>query len=371
MSVNAYLGVGNLKRAAEIYRKAVLDDPLSADPALEEKLQPYIKGLSDTPDVHDDRVKVTLENWVPQSNLPVERSRIAFKDVGGMEQLKEEIQIKIIHPLNHPEIYKAYGKSIGGGILLYGAPGCGKTYLARATAGEVNAFFLNIGIHDVLNMYLGQSEQNLHKLFELARRYKPCVIFIDEIDALGANRADMQHSAGRYTINQLLAELDGVGASNDGILILAATNAPWHIDPALRRAGRFDQVIFVPPPDAPARSAILEVMLRDKPTQQLDLRQIAKHTAGFSGADLKAVVDRAIEDKLRDALKRGVPSPLQTDDLIRATKMVKPSTKDWFATARNYAIYSNQSGIYDDVIAYLDKNDGSNPLSKFAFWRDE
>jgi len=322
-------------------------------------------------DAPDERIKVPLEDWIPQSNLPVERVKIAFKDVGGMDRLKEEIQIKIIHPLNHPEIYQAYGKAIGGGILLYGPPGCGKTHLARATAGEVNAYFLNIGIHDVLNMYLGQSEQNLHQLFELARRYKPCVIFIDEVDALGANRTDMRQSAGRYTINQLLSELDGMGASNEGILVLAATNAPWHLDPALRRAGRFDQVIFVPPPDLPARIAILQVMLRDKPTQNIDYEQIAKRTGGLSGADLKAIVDRAVEDKVRDALKRGIPAPLETSDLARAAKTVKPSTKDWFATARNYAVYSNESGSYDDVLTYLDQNEDSGLLSKLAFWRDE
>lgn len=366
MSARAYLESGHMERAASAYQQAVQRDPTLKDSLLEEKLQ-----TSSKPDPGDDElIQIPVGDWPKPAELSVERSKISFKDVGGMDKLKEDIQLKIIHPLNHREIYQAYGKPIGGGILMYGPPGCGKTHLARATAGEVNAYFLTIGIHDVLNMYLGQSEQNLHQLFELARRYKPCVVFIDEVDALGANRSDMRHSAGRYTINQLLAELDGIGASNDGILVLAATNAPWHIDPALRRAGRFDQVIFVPPPDLPARAAILQVMLRDKPTEKPDYDQIARRTAGLSGADLKAVVDRAIEDKLRDALKQGVPTPLTTADLLRAAKGVKPSTKDWFATARNYAVYSNESGIYDDVLTYLKDNDDSDLLSKMAFWRN-
>ena len=213
--------------------------------------------------------------------------------------------MKIILPLEHPEMYKAYGKTVGGGILMYGPPGCGKTYLARATAGEVKAAFLSIGISDVLDMWIGSSEKNLHELFEQARRNKPCVLFFDEVDALGASRADMRHSGGRHLINQFLSELDGVDAANEGVLILAATNAPWHLDTAFRRPGRFDRILFVPPPDLPARAAILRLMLTGKPADGVDFDQVAKKTDDFSGADLKAVVDLAIEAKLRDAMKIG------------------------------------------------------------------
>jgi len=136
---------------------------------------------------------------------------------------------------------------------MYGPPGCGKTYVARATAGEIKAGFLSVGINDVLDMWIGNSERNLHELFESARTHKPCVLFFDEVDALGAARSDMRHHAGRQLINQFLAEMDGVKTSNEGVLILAATNAPWHLDPAFRRPGRFDRILFVPPPDAAAR----------------------------------------------------------------------------------------------------------------------
>lgn len=369
LSAKTYLEAGYPDRAATAYQQGIQRDSTLADAEIEKKFQATLKPQPEK--AEDERIKVGLENWQVQPEEQLERSKMAFKDVGGMDKLKEEIQLKLIHPLNHPEIYKAYGKAIGGGILMYGPPGCGKTHLARATAGEVNAYFLSIGIHDVLNMYLGQSEQNLHQLFELARRHKPCVVFMDEVDALGADRGDMRHSAGRFTINQLLAELDGIDASNEGILFMAATNAPWHLDSALRRAGRFDQVIFVPPPDVGARKAILEVMMRDKPTEKLDVEQIAKRTSGFSGADLKALVDRAIEDKLREALKRGIPAPLNTNDLLHSAKVVKPSTKDWFAIARNYAVYANQSGTYDDVLAYMQHNEDGGLLSKLAFWKDE
>src|SRR5207253_7673484 len=127
-----------------------------------------------------------------------------------MDKVKEEIRLKIILPLEHPELFQAYGKKVGGGILMYGPPGCGKTHLARATAGEVKAGFLSVGINDVLNMWIGQSEHQLHELFEQARRNKPCVLFFDEVDALGASRTDMKQSAGRQLINQFLSEMDGV-----------------------------------------------------------------------------------------------------------------------------------------------------------------
>jgi transitional endoplasmic reticulum ATPase len=202
-------------------------------------------------------------------------------------------------------------------------------------------------------MYLGQSEQNLHEVFEMARANTPCVLFFDEVDALAANRADMRQSAGRQLINQFLSELDGVAASNEGILVLAATNAPWHLDSAFRRPGRFDRILFVPPPDAAARAEIYRIVLKGKPLEDIDYAKLAKASEGFSGADIKASVDEAVEAKLREAIKAGKPSPLTTKDLAAAAKAARPSAKEWFSTARNYALYSNQGGIYDDILAYL------------------
>lgn len=287
------------------------------------------------------------------SGLELERPTLAFADVGGMERVKEEVRMKIILPLRQPELFKAYGKKIGGGILMYGPPGCGKTFLARATAGEVQAGFLAVGISDVLDMWIGQSEKNLHSLFEQARSHRPCVLFFDEVDALGANRTDMLKSGGRQIINQFLSELDGVATSNEGVLILAATNAPWHLDPAFRRPGRFDRILFVPPPDAPARAAILRLLLKGKPVAEIDFDALAKKTDGYSGADLKAVIDVAVEEKLRDAMRTGTIQPIAGRDLLEAAKRHKPTVRDWFETARNHALYANQSGLYDDILAYL------------------
>jgi len=338
---------GDFQRAATRYRRAIDIDPDAADDSLGEELGVSSSGWTDA----DERVPVQMPDSTP--DVEIERPKLSFEDVGGMDRAKEEIQMKIIHPIAHPEIYKAYGKQVGGGILLYGPPGCGKTHLARATAGEVKAGFLAVGISDVLDMWLGNSERNLHEMFDTARRSQPCVLFFDEVDALGASRSDMRQSGGRHLINQFLSEMDGVDHSNEGLLILAATNAPWHLDSAFRRPGRFDRIIFVPPPDAPARAAIMRIMLTGKPTEKVDHEQIARRTEGFSGADLKAVVDIAIEGKLKEAMSKGVPAPMTTKDLLKAAKQVKPSTKEWFSTARNYALYSNQGGIYDDILEYL------------------
>jgi len=345
---------GEPQRAAYQYRQALDLDPAAADNELARELGIQPKSADyDEDEVVDGRVRQRAGDQPGAFEAEIERPKTNFQDVGGMESVKEEIRMKIILPLAHPEMFQAYGKKIGGGILMYGPPGCGKTYLARATAGEVQAGFLSVGISDVLDMWIGSSEKNLHELFEQGRRNKPCVLFFDEVDALGASRADMRHSGGRHLINQFLSELDGVDAVNDGMLILAATNAPWHLDNAFRRPGRFDRILFVPPPDAPARAAILRLMLTGKPSDNVDFDQLAKKTADFSGADLKAVVDQAVEAKLRDAMKSGQLQPLRTKDLLTVAGNVKPSTREWFASARNYALYSNQGGTYDEILKYL------------------
>lgn len=281
------------------------------------------------------------------------RADIKFEDVGGMEKVKDDIRMKIIHPLKNPELFAAYGKKPGGGVLLYGPPGCGKTLMARATAGEINASFFSVGLHQVLDMFVGESEQKLHKIFELARKAAPAVLFFDETDALAADRRDLRHSAGRNLINQFLSEMDGANSANDGLLILGATNAPWHLDSAFLRPGRFDRIIFVPPPDVGAREEIVKIHAKGKPLEDFDPRDLAKRTDGFSGADLRAVFDQATEAALAEAMKKGSLIPVSGKMLAKAAKEVKPSTRKWFESAKNHALYANQSGFYDDVLVYL------------------
>jgi transitional endoplasmic reticulum ATPase len=333
-----------MSKAIQYYKQALQLNPSYKDDELDQHLRHQQSG--------NNSAEQFIES-LQEEFQDLERPTINFDHVGGMQKVKDEIKIKIIQPLAHPELYKAYGKKIGGGILLYGPPGCGKTHLARATAGQIQASFISIGIHDVLDMWMGNSEKKLHEMFELARRQAPCVLFFDEIDALGASRSDMRHSSSKTLINQFLTELDGIQSSNDGVLVLGATNAPWHLDSAFRRPGRFDRIIFVSPPDQEGRESILKIILKDKPLDNIDYTQLSKQTSEFSGADLKAIVDVAIEEKLRESFEKGVPKPLQTKDLMASLKQVKPSTKEWFNTARNYAIYANDSGLYDEILEYL------------------
>ena len=349
------LNDGQVEQAVQQYTAAVEIDPAVADPTIAERLGIGLSGTRSA--IVEGRMRGANELAdfdLSGDEYTIERSTIKFDDVGGMESIKEQVRMKIIYPLTNPDMFKAYGKKIGGGILVYGPPGCGKTYLAKAAAGEINAGFMSVGISDVLDMWIGSSERNLHDVFEQARRNKPCVLFFDEVDALAASRSDMRGHSGRQVVNQFLLELDGVDTCNDGILVLAATNAPWHLDSAFRRPGRFDRIIFVPPPDAAARAAILRILLRGKPVDNVDYEYLAKKAERLSGADLQSVVDHAVEDKIESAMKSAsMPKPLTTKDLENALKNVKPSTTEWFATAKNYALYSNQGGAYDDILKYL------------------
>ena len=341
--------------AQELYEKILDRNPDFEDKELDDNLRMPSFDFDEEGEEfdEDDPFSFGFAAGPDDKDFFMEKPSINFSDVGGMDELKEEIDLKIIKPLENAEMYAAYGKKIGGGILLYGPPGCGKTYLAKATAGQINANFISVGISDILDMWIGRSERNMGYIFEVARRNTPCVLFFDEVDALGASRSDMKNSSGRHVINQFLSELDGVDGNNDGILVLGATNAPWHLDSAFRRPGRFDRIIFVPPPDEPSKVNILKIMLKDKPLSDVDFKKVVEHTNNFSGADMKAVIDLAIEQKIKEALQSGVPKPIYTQDLVQAAKKHHASTREWFNTAKNYALFANESGIYDEILKYI------------------
>ena len=281
--------------------------------------------------------------------------RTTFNDIGGMEEVIERIRMNIIYPFKNPQVFEKFKRKPGGGILLYGPPGCGKTHIARATAGECGAVFMTVAITDILSKWLGESEQHLHAVFEMARRRAPAVIFIDEVDAIGVSRAEAASSLATL-VNVLLTEMDGISSDNKNVMVLAATNAPWRVDSALRRPGRFDRVLFVPPPDATAREAILAIQLRDLPAESLDLAKAAKLTERFSGADLRAVVERASEKAIYEEMRTGRPGRITQRLLLDAVKESRASTNEWLETARNYAAYANRSGLYDDLVAFFEKH---------------
>ncbi|MFC7247571.1 AAA family ATPase [Catellatospora aurea] len=285
----------------------------------------------------------------------VESSDVRLADVGGMTDVKKRLELSFLAPMKNKKLRELYGKSLRGGLLLYGPPGCGKTFLARAVAGEMGAKFTTISLVDVLNMWIGESERNLHEIFETARRNAPCVIFLDEVDALGHKRSQMKSSAMRTLGNQLLAELDGMEGANEGVFVLAATNAPWDVDPALRRPGRLDRTVLVAPPDAAARRSIIEYHLRQRPIAGIDLKKLAGSTEQFSGADLAHLCETATEFAMHDSITSGDLRMIEQRDFEAALREVRPSTGPWFTTARNVAMFANEGGAYDELVGYLKK----------------
>jgi AAA+ superfamily predicted ATPase len=284
-----------------------------------------------------------------------EHAGLTLADVAGMTEVKQRLEAAFLAPMRNPDLRRLYGKSLRGGLLLYGPPGCGKTFIARAVAGELGAKFIAVSFADIIDMFVGQSERNIHELFEIARRNAPCVLFLDEVDAIGQKRSQLRHTPMRSAVNQLLLELDDISGNNEGVFLLAATNHPWDVDSALRRPGRFDRTLLVLPPDAAAREGVFRYHLKDRPVAGIDLAKLAKQTDGYSGADIAHICETAAERALMDSVRLGEPRMIGTPDLEAAIAEVKPSLASWFDVARNVALFANEGGSYDDLAAYLRK----------------
>jgi len=282
--------------------------------------------------------------------------KVTFSDIGGYEELKNMLTIRIIKPLFNPSIFQKFRKKIGGGILFYGPPGCGKTFFARALAGECNLHFLAVNISDILDPYIGQSEKNLKEVFEYARIHKPCVLFFDEVDTFGYSRVKQRQESFRVLTDELLLQMDGFKSENEGILVIGATNTPWDLDMALLRQGRFDRLIFVPPPDLEARKEIFRVKLIGRPVDgEINYDLLAQRTSFFSGADIENVVETAAETIIDDILNGGKERGITTEDLLKAIENVKPSTIEWLRIMKNYITFANEDGRFDDVAKFISK----------------
>ena len=328
--------------------KNLIENSGMAEPSVQPKPvrqpveQEYDHGQEESKD------DLTLSN-----GLEFERPEITLKDVKGLQAVKDRLDMAFLGPLRNPELRKLYGKSLKGGLLLYGPPGCGKTYIARAVAGELGAKFLNVGLTDVIDMWLGNSEKNLHEIFQYARRLQPCVLFFDELDAVGRKRSLMRDQAGRTIINQLLNELDGAHSDNEGVFVIGATNHPWDVDSALKRPGRLDRTVLVLPPDLVAREDIARSCLLDRPTKDIDCSWIAKESDGFSAADVNYLIECAAELALSDSIRKGIARPIVMNDVKQAIRQIRPSTRSWLETAKNFAVYANDGGAYDELLGYL------------------
>lgn len=284
----------------------------------------------------------------------VQRIRVRLDDVAGMDEVKRQLDLSLLGPIRNPELMKAFKVSARGGLLLYGPPGCGKTFIAKAVSGELGANFYQVGIADVLHQWFGNSERSIRAVFDTARRNAPCVLFFDEVDALGHRRSALSGSSGlRPVVNTLLEEMDSASSVNDGVYVLGATNAPWDVDPALRRPGRFDRMIFVGLPDTGARAGIVRSHLQDRPIAGIELKSIANRTDGFSGADLAYVCETATQLAMADSMRSGQVRPVTMADIDTAIAQIRPSTGPWFETARNVVEFANGDGTYDELAKYM------------------
>ena len=256
-----------------------------------------------------------------------EKPKLRFDDVAGLDDVKEDIRLRMIYPFQHPELAEKFGINPGGGVLLYGPPGTGKTMLAKATAGEIDATFFRISPADVLSKWVGEAEQNLKKLFDAAASEARAIIFIDEIESLVPARRDEGSSVMQRVVPQILQGMEGFDEKEKSpILFMGATNVPWQLDPAVLRPGRFDEKVYIPLPDLPARRKMLDIYLSRRPlAEEIDLDDIARQLDGYSGADIKYICDRAAVIPFLKSVASGEAGEITAAVLADALADTRPS----------------------------------------------
>lgn len=278
-----------------------------------------------------------------------EKPDIGFEDIGGLDSVKEEMKKAIIYPFTHKKLYEYYNQKPGGGVLLYGPPGCGKTMIAKAAATECDADFINVETSTIMSKWVGESEKSIKQIFEVARECSRAIVFFDEFDAVAGRRGEIEDYAKRI-VNELLQQMDGMD-KNDNILVLAATNEPWAIDPALRRPGRFKKLLFIPPPDLEARKAIFNIYLQKLPLESnVDAGPLSNKTNMYSGADIKAICDDAAEIPLQEALEGKEARKINQDDFNNVLSNRRSSIIPWRRLAVEQVRKSGEEDIFKEII---------------------
>lgn len=306
-----------LREQHETYARELIELARDCDQAVSQKRPaPRAKARE------SDDSGANASDWIVR-----DKPAVGFEDIAGLEDVKEEIRLKMIYPFQHPELAQKYGIRTGGGVLLYGPPGTGKTMLAKAIAHEIDATFFLISPAQILSKWVGEAEQNIRKLFEAAKAEPQSVIFVDEIEALVPRRQTDTSSVMQRVVPQILQELEGFDRqAGRCLLFVGATNRPWLLDEAVMRPGRFDSKVYIPLPDAPARYRLLEMYLGGRPLgDDVDLGVLCDRLEGYSGADIRNIADRAAAVPFLEAVGGREPRAVGMADILKVVEQTLPS----------------------------------------------
>jgi SpoVK/Ycf46/Vps4 family AAA+-type ATPase len=289
------------------------------------------------------------------NSTPIESAAINFSAIAGMEEVKEELRKAIIYHLTRPELSKEFRQKAGGGILFYGPPGCGKTYIMQATVGEAGVNLYTAEIQDILGESPEAAAKRLHEIFQEARFNTPSVLFFDEIDALGGRRGQ-QSPEMRFVVNQFLADMSGLESSNENVLVVGATNAPWDVDPALRRAGRFTTKVFIPPPDFNTRVSLFKMYAQKTPLAgDINYERLAELTENFSSSDIAGICDKAAQIPWSDSIKGMQKRAVAMGDFTTVLTGWPSSLVPWYGLAERELSASGETDVYPELKMLIEK----------------
>ncbi|WP_088819718.1 ATP-binding protein [Candidatus Mancarchaeum acidiphilum] len=292
-----------------------------------------------------------------------EKPKERYSDLVDMEDQKDELSKYIIYPLKYSNNLSSYGIKVGGGVLLYGPPGCGKTYVVMATAGEAEVKFIDVKIPDVIDALVGNTEKNIHNLFEYARENSPSILFFDELDALGVSRDETGNAPWmRQAVNTMLSEMNNLYDKGYKVLVVGATNEPWLIDPALRRSGRFGNIMYIPPPTKPIRVKLFQSYLKGKPiSDDIDFDKLGELTKGASHSDIKSICEDSSREVWAKSIKSNTPNlPIGMNDLLTSLSKIKFVVPEWYRSAVNYLGdgLNDYPELKDDMLRFFNKGQG-------------
>lgn len=330
----------NQRAEQEAYARELLDLAKDCD----RKARAGVKGGAGTRERargggDGDEEGAGAEDWVVR-----EKPNVRFDDIAGLDEVKDEIRLKMLYPFQHPELASQYGIDVGGGLLMYGPPGTGKTMFAKAIACELDATMYVISPAQIMSKWVGEAEQNVKKLFDAAKSESKAVIFMDEVEALVPARRDSDSSVMQRVVPQILQELEGFDRkAGRALLFLGATNEPWGLDPAMMRPGRLDAKVLIPLPDAEARFKLFEIYLGKRPiADDVDFAQLAERSAGYSGADIKAICSRSASRPFLESVAGAAPRKIVLLDVLTVLAETPPSVNG--RDAEKYRAWAENSG---------------------------